>query len=96
MRTTITAMLRQAHTAAKADQLAEAFWWSGIDKEIKEKTETETFPSCRAAGRNNTTQTPSVEKKKPEILTEPNRTKKFNWILPVQSNQRRAAMYIFY
>ena len=41
MHTTIIAMLHQGHTsAAKMDQLAEAFWWPGMYREIQEKAET--------------------------------------------------------
>ena len=66
-------MLHQDHTStAKMDQLAEAFWWPGMHREIQEKAET--CPSCRAAGKNIITQIPSTEKHILEILTEPNRT----------------------
>ena len=71
MRTTIIAMLRQGHTsAAKMDRLAEAFWWPGMHREIQEKAET--CPSCRAAGKNIVTQSPSTEKNNLETLTETN------------------------
>ena len=61
MRTTIIAMLHQGHTsAAKLDQLAEAFWWPGVHREIQEKAET--CPSGRTAGMNIKTQSPSLEK----------------------------------
>ena len=50
MRTTIIVKLHQGHTsAAKMDQLAEAFWWPGMHREVQE--EVETCPSCRAAGK---------------------------------------------
>ena len=72
MRTTITAMLHpEGHTsAAKMDQLAEAFWWPGMHRRIQEKAET--CPSCRAVGKNIITQIPSTEKSKLEILSEAN------------------------
>ena len=71
MRTTITAMLHQGHTsAAKMDQLAEAFWWPGMHREIQEIVES--CPSCRAAGKNIITQIPSTEKIKLGFFTEPN------------------------
>ena len=61
MRTTIIAMLQQRHTsAAKMDQLAEAFWWPGIHRERQEKAEK--WPSCGATGKNIKTQIPSTEK----------------------------------
>ena len=82
MRTTITAMLHQGHTsAAKMDQLAEAFWWPAIHREIQEKAET--FPSCRAAGKNITTHIPSTEKKTENF----NRTEPRNSIGLCRSNQ---------
>ena len=38
MRTTVIAMLHHGHTsAAKMEQLSEAFWWPGMDREIHEK-----------------------------------------------------------
>ena len=71
MRTTIIAMLHHGHiSAVKLDQLAEAFWWPGMHREIQEKAES--CPSCTAAGTNITTQIPSTEKNSLEISTEPN------------------------
>ena len=87
MRTTITAMLHQGHTSAtKMDQLAEALWWPGIYRKIKEKEET--CPSCRAAGKNITTQIPSTEKNKLEILTEPNQEFQMDFAGPIKSKTR--------
>ena len=77
-------MLHQGHTsAAKMDQLAEAFWWPAIHREIHEKAET--CPSCRAAGKIITTQIPSTEKKEWEILTEPNQEIQFDFAGPMKS-----------
>ena len=89
MRTTITAMLHQGHTsAAKMDQLAEAFWWPGMHREIQEKAES--CPCCRSAGKNIITQIPSTEKNNLEILIEPNQ--KINRTLlqssPIKSKTR--------
>ena len=87
MRTTIIAMLRQGHTcAAKMDQLAEAFWWPGMYREIQEKAET--CPSCRAAGKNIITQIPSMEKNNLEIITEPNQEIQLDFIGPIKSKTR--------
>ena len=63
IRTTIIAMLHQGHpSAAKIDQSSAAFWWPGLYREIKEKTEN--CPNCRASGKNLTTQLPSTERRK--------------------------------
>ena len=87
MRTTIVAMLHQGHTsAAKMDQLAEAFWWPSIHREIQEKADT--CASCRAAGKNNITQIPSTEKNNLEILTEPNQEIQLDFAGPIQSKTR--------
>ena len=69
MRTTIIAMLHQGHpSATMMDQSSAAFWCPGLYREIIEKAEN--CPSCRASGKNLTTQLPS---------TEPDRTKRLNW-----------------
>ena len=87
MRSTIIAMLHQGHiSTAKMDQLAEAFWWPGIQREIQEKAET--CPSCRAAGKNIITQISSTEKNKLEILTEPNQEIQLDFAGPIKSKTR--------
>ena len=87
MRTTIVAMLHQGHTStAKMDQLAEAFWWPGIHREIKEKAET--CPSCRAAVKNIIPQLPSTEKNNLEVLTEPNQEIQLYFAGPIKSKTR--------
>ena len=84
MRSTIIAMLHQGHiSTAKMDQLAEAFWWPGIHREIQEKAET--CPSCRAAGKNIITQIPSTEKNKLEISTGPNQEIQLDFAGPIKS-----------
>ena len=51
MRTSMTAIVHREHVAiTKMDQVAEAFWWPGMHREIREKSEN--CPSCRAAGKN--------------------------------------------
>ena len=61
MRTTFIAMLHHGHiSAVKMDQFAETFWWPRTHREIQGKAES--CPSCRAAGKNITTQIPSTEK----------------------------------
>ena len=87
MRTTTIAMLHQSHTsAAKMDQLAEAFWWPGMHREIQEKAET--YPSCRAAGKNIITQIPPTEKNSLEILTETNQEIQLDFAGPIKSKTR--------
>ena len=87
MRTTIIAMLHQGHTsAAEMDQLAGAFWWPGMHREIQEKAEP--CPSCRAACKNIITQIPSTEKNNLEILTEPNQEIQLDFAGPIKSKTR--------
>ena len=87
MRSTIIAMLHQGHTStAKMDQLAEAFWWPGMHREIQKKAET--CPSCRAAGKNIITQIPSTGKNNLEILTEPNQEIQLDFAGPIKSKTR--------
>ena len=87
MRTTVKAMLHQGHTSAtKMDQLAAAFCWLGIYQEIREKAEN--CPNCRASGKNLTTQLPSSEKNKLEILSEPNQEIQMDFAGPIKSKTR--------
>ena len=65
------------------DQLAEAFWWPGMHREIQEKAET--CPSCRASSKNIITQIPSTEEKNLEILTEPNQEIHSDFAAPIKS-----------
>ena len=44
-----------------------AFWWPGRYREIREKSEN--CPSCRNAGKNLTTQLPSLEVNRQELST---------------------------
>ena len=83
MRTTIIAMLHHGHTSAgKMEQIAQAFWWPGMNREVQEKAES--CPSCRAAGKNITTQIPSTEKNNLEILTEPNQEIQLDFAGPIK------------
>ena len=87
MRTTVIAMLHHGQTsAAKMEQLSEAFWWPGIHREIHEKAES--CPSCRVAGKNVITQIPSTEKNNLEILTEPNQEIQLDFAGPIKSKTR--------
>ena len=87
MRTTIIAMLHHDHVSAgKMEQIAQAFWWPGMNREIQEKAES--CPSCRAAGKNITTQIPSTEKNNLEILTEPNQEIQLDFAGPIKSKTR--------
>ena len=85
-------MLHQGHVSVnKMDQSAEAFRWPRMHREVREKAEN--GPTCRAAGKSFKTQIPHTEVNRFEILTD--RTKKFNWIPPVQSNPKHAERFIF-
>ena len=92
LRTTVIAMLHHGHTsAAKMEQLSEAFWWPGIHREIHEKAESR--PGCRATGKNVIKQTPSTEKNNLEILTEPNQEIQLDFAGPFKS-KTRVGVYI--
>ena len=87
MRSTIIAMLHHGHVSKnKMEQLAEAFWWPGLNRDVHEKAET--CPSCRAAGKNIITQIPSTEKNNLEILTEPNQEIQLDFAGPIKSKSR--------
>ena len=87
MRTTVIAMLHQGHpSATKMDQLATAFWWPGINQEIREKAEN--CPSCRASGMNLVTQLPSTEKYKLENLSELNQEVQLDFAGPIKLKTR--------
>ena len=87
MRTTIFAMLHQGHTSTdKMDQSSTAFWWPGLHRETGEKAEN--FPSCRASGKNLTTQLPSTEKNNLEILSETNQEIQLDFVGPIKSKTR--------
>ena len=63
-------MLHGGHvTINKKDKSAEAFWWPGLHRDIREKAEN--CPSCRVAGKNLKTQLPLTEINRLELLTEP-------------------------
>ena len=87
MQSTIIAMLHHGHVSKnKMEQLAEAFWWPGLNRDIREKAET--CPSCRAAGKNIITQIPSTKKNNLEILTEPNQEIQLDFAGPIKSKSR--------
>ena len=87
MRTTIIAMLHQGHpSTTKMDQSAEAFWWPGLQREIREKSEN--CPSCRASDKNLETQLPSTERNKQGILFEPNQEIQLDFAGPIKSKTR--------
>ena len=71
MKTTIIAMLHQGHASVtEVDKAAEAFWWSGLYRKIRKKSET--CPSCKAAGKNLETRIPLMEVNRLEFLPELN------------------------
>ena len=87
MPTTIIAVLHQGHpSATKMDQSAAAFWWPSLYREIREKGEN--CPSCRASGKNLTTQLPLTEKNILEILSERNQEIQLDFARPVKSMTR--------
>ena len=87
MRSTIIAMLHIGYVSVtKMDKSAEAFWWPGLHREIREKTET--CPSCRTAGKNLKTQIPQTEVNRLEILTEPGQEFQLDFAGPIKSKSR--------
>ena len=87
MRSTIIAMLHHGHVSInKMDKSAEAFWWPGLHREIRDKTEN--CPSCRAAGKNLKTQLPQSEINRLEIFTEPGREIQLDFAGPIKSKFR--------
>ena len=87
MRSTIIAMLHSGHVSVtKMDKSAEAFWWPGLHREIREKAET--CPSCRTAGKNLKTQIPQTEVNRLEILTEPGQEIQLDFAGPIKSKSR--------
>ena len=84
MRTAIIAMLHQGHPSIrKMDQSDETFWWPGLHREIREKSEN--CPSCRASGKNLKTQLPSTERNKLDNLFEPNQEIQLDFAGPIKS-----------
>ena len=87
MRTTEVAMLHHGHAAAdKMDKTADAIWWPGMYRELREKSES--CPSYRAAGKNLKTQIPSTEVNRLELLTEPNQEIQMDFAGPIKSKTR--------
>ena len=87
MRSTIIAMLHSGQVSVtKTDKSAEAFWWPGLHREIREKAET--CPSCRTAGKNLKTQIPQTEVNRLEILTEPGQEIQLDFAGPIKSKSR--------
>ena len=83
MRTTIIAMLHHGHpSTAKMDHSAEAFWWPGLHRETREKSEN--CPSFKASGKNLKTQFPSTEKNNLDILFEPNQEIQLDFAGPIK------------
>ena len=87
MRPTIITMLHNGHVSTnKMDKSAEAFWWPGIHREIRDKAEN--CPSCRTAGKNLKTQIPQSEINRLEILTEPGQEIQVDFAGPIRSKSR--------
>ena len=87
MRTTVIAMLHHRHTSpGKMEQLAGAFWWPGMNREVHEKAKP--CSSCRAAGKSIITRIPSTEKNNLEISTEPNQEIQLDFAGPIKSKTR--------
>ena len=80
-------MLHNGHVSTnKMDQSAEAFWWPGIHREIRDKAEN--CPSCRTAGENLKTQIPQSETNRLEILTEPGQEIQLDFAGPIKTKSR--------
>ena len=93
MRSTIIAMLHSGHVSInKMDKSAEAFWWPGLHRDIREKAEN--CPSCRVAGKNLKTQLPQTEINRLELLTEPGQEIQLDFAGPIKSKSR-GDIYIF-
>ena len=87
MRTSIIAMLHKVHVAvSKMDQAAEAFWWPGLHREIREKSEN--GPSCRAACKVLRTQIPRTDLNKLEVLSELNQIIQLDFAGLIKSRTR--------
>ena len=87
MRSTIITMLHNGHVSTnKMDKSAEAFWWPGIHREIRDKAEN--CPSCRTAGKNLKTQIPQSEINRLEIITEPGQEIHVDFAGPIRSKSR--------
>ena len=85
MRSTI--MLHSGHVSInKLDKSAEAFWWPGLHRDIREKAEN--CPSCRVAGKNLKTQLPQTEINRLELLTEPGQEIQLDFAGPIKSKSR--------
>ena len=66
---------------------AEAFWWPGLHREIRDKAEN--CPSCRAAGKNLKTQLPQSKINRLEILTEPGQEVQLDFAGPINCKSQR-------
>ena len=83
MRTTNIAMLHHGHASAgKMEQIAQAFWWPGMNREIQEKAEKAAEPQVRII------LLKSTEKNNLEILTEPNQEIQLDFAGPIISKTR--------
>ena len=87
MRSTIIATLHHGHVSInKMDKAAEAFWWPGLHREIRDKAEN--CPSCRTAGKNLKTQLPQSEINRLEILTESGQEIQLDFAGPIKLESR--------
>ena len=87
MKTSTLAMLHDGHTAGdKIVKASQAFWGPGMHQEIQENSES--CPSCRAAGKNLKTQIPGTEVNRLKMLTEPNQEVQLDVAGPIKSKTR--------
>ena len=92
MRPTMITMQHNGHVSInKMDKSAEAFWWPGIHREIRDKAEN--CPSCRTAGKNLKTQIPQSETNRLEILTEPGQQIQPDFAGPIKSKSRKTSIF---
>ena len=93
MRTPVIAMLHQRHVAVtKIDKAAKAFWWTGLHRDLREKSET--CPSCRAAEKNHKTQIPQTEINRLEFLTELRQENQLDFAGPIKSQNKRRCIFL--
>ena len=87
LRSTIIAMLHHGHVSInKVDKSAEAFWWPGLHREIRDKSGN--CPSYRAAGKILKTQLPQSKVNRFEFLTEPGQDIRLEFAGPIKSKSR--------
>ena len=87
IRNSVLAILHQVHVSiTKMEDGAEAFWWPGIYRDIREKVNR--CNPCRLSGKNLKTQLPNTERNKLELLSEPNLELQLDFAGPIKSRSQ--------